>query len=348
MVVENYGAALQTAPLQPASAGALKTPRSASLMSDLVRYATLAPSSHNTQCWRFQVDNNDSTITVLPNFERSCPVVDPDNHHLYVSLGCAIENLVVAAKAHGYQAEVDSTCPKDGIQVKLYPSNEVELTDLFEAIPKRQVTRCEYDGKPLSETELNQLEEAGMGHGVRVILVNDTGMIEIIQEHVVRANTAQMNNPLFKEELRSWVRFNEKEVARKGDGLSGKCTGNPSAPRFIGNIIFNHVVRPSTENSKIIRQIKSSAGIAIFVSEHDDPVHWVEVGRCYEHFALRATVLGVRNAMLNQPIEEQDLRPQFSKAMGLKESERPDLVVRFGKGPEMPFSPRRPLGDVLE
>lgn len=57
----------------------------AGLLQDLVRYGTLAASSHNTQCWRFQIID-DQGITILPDFSRRCPVVDPEDHHLYVSL----------------------------------------------------------------------------------------------------------------------------------------------------------------------------------------------------------------------------------------------------------------------
>ena len=73
---------------------------------------------------------------------------------------------------------------------------------------------------------------------------------------------------------------------------------------------------------------------------------WVEAGRCYERFALQAAALGVRNALLSQPVEVSVLRPQFANAVGLG-SHRPDLVVRFGRGPEMPRSLRRPVRDVL-
>ncbi|MCY7390333.1 MAG: Tat pathway signal protein, partial [Leptolyngbyaceae cyanobacterium CAN_BIN12] len=45
-------------------------------LRELVRYATLAPSSHNTQCWKFRLD--DRSISILPDLSRRCPVVDPD------------------------------------------------------------------------------------------------------------------------------------------------------------------------------------------------------------------------------------------------------------------------------
>lgn len=74
------------------------------LQRELVRYATLAPSSHNTQCWKFALD--DRHISILPDLSRRCPAVDPDDHHLFVSLGCAAENLVQAGLIHGWNSEV--------------------------------------------------------------------------------------------------------------------------------------------------------------------------------------------------------------------------------------------------
>ena len=85
----------------------------------------------------------------------------------------------------------------------------------------------------------------------------------------------------------------------------------------------------------------------MFVSERNDKAHLVAAGRCYERFALQATALGIRNAMLNQPVEVGSIRPQFARWLGLGPGERPDLVVRFGRGPAMPASMRRPVQAVL-
>jgi hypothetical protein len=75
------------------------------LSQELVRNATLAPSSHNTQCWRFSLETD--AITILPDPLRRRPAVDPDDHHLFVSLGCATENLVHPALAHGRVRDPD-------------------------------------------------------------------------------------------------------------------------------------------------------------------------------------------------------------------------------------------------
>jgi hypothetical protein len=313
-------------------------------LKELIHYATLAPSSHNTQCWKFRLD--DRAISILPDLSRRCPVVDPDDHHLYVSLGCAAENLSQAAKAQGLSGQITFNPSGDGaVQIALEPA-PTTVTPLFEAIPHRQCTRAEYDGKPLSPEEIKLLETVGQGDGVRVIMLTDRSEMETVLDYVVQGNTAQINNNAFMQELKSWIRFNDQEAIREGDGLSGRATGNPLIPRWLGSLLFKLLIRAQPENEKNTRYIRSSAGIAVFVSDVNDKAHWIEVGRCYERFALQATALGIRNAFVNQPVEETSLRPHFAKALGLK-SGRPDLVVRFGRGTEMPRSLRRSLEAVI-
>ena len=61
---------------------------------------------------------------------------------------------------------------------------------------------------------------------------------------------------------------------------------------------------------------------------------------------LQATALGLKYAFINQPVEVQALRRQFASYLGIGER-RPDLVVRFGAGPELPKSLRRPAEQVI-
>ena len=315
----------------------------AALGQELVRCATLAPSSHNTQCWKFAVQ--DTAITILPDLSRRCPAVDPDDHHLFVSLGCATENLVQAALAHGRAGTVRFDAARDAVHVPLEPSR-AQSSPLFKAIAARQCTRGDYDSKPLSTDELGQLERAGTSEGVRVLLLTERSAMERVLDHVVQANTAQIADPAFVKELKAWIRFNGAAAVRTGDGLYSLPSGNPQVPSWIGDLAFGWFFTPKGENDKYVRQIRSSAGIAVFVGAAADKAHWVDVGRCYERFALQATALGIRNAMLNQPVEVGSLRPQFAAAIGLG-GQRPDLVLRFGRGPALPASLRRPVQAVL-
>lgn len=323
--------------------GPLQDLSGAQLGTELVRYATLAPSSHNTQCWKFAIE--DKAITILPDLTRRCPAVDPDDHHLFVSLGCAAENLVQAAQAHGLMGAVSFDAARDAVRVALEPTR-ADATAMFEAIPERQSTRAEYDGKPLSKEALATLERTAQSDRVRVLLLTESSAIEKVLEYVVQGNTVQMNDRAFVDELKAWIRFNGADAVRHSDGLFGASSGNPTLPTWLGNMLFRFVVTQKSENDKYARHLRSSAGVAVFVGEVADKSHWVEVGRAFERFALQATALGIRNAHINQPVEVPALRPQFASFLGIG-AKRPDLVVRFGRGPKLPPSLRRPVQAVL-
>jgi hypothetical protein len=313
------------------------------LVRELVRFATLAPSSHNTQCWSFAVEGKG--VTILPDLSRRCSAVDPDDHHVFVTLGCAAENLAHAALAHGLHAVTRFDATRGAILVALTPTPE-RSSPLYQAIPVRQCTRGDYDGKPLSTDELKLLERAGTSTGVRMLLLTERPAVESVLDHVLQGNTAQMADPAFVKELKTWIRFNSAAALRTNDGLYSVCSGSPNIPSWIGDVAFGWFFTPKGENDKYARQIRSSAGIAVFVGEAADKAHWVEVGRAYERFALQATALGIRNAFLNQPVEVAAVRSPFAAALGLP-GQRPDLVVRFGRGPTLPPSLRRPVESVL-
>ena len=100
------------------------------------------------------------------------------------------------------------------------------------------------------------------------------------------------------------------------------------------------------ENEKYARHLASSAGLADFVGQRDDREKWVLVGRACQRFALQATALGLKCAFINQPVEVPALRPELAALVGLP-GRRPDIVMRFGYGPPLPFSSRRPVETVL-
>jgi hypothetical protein len=314
------------------------------LQHELIRLATLAPSSHNTQCWKFRVASD--AITVLPDLSRRCRVVDPDDHHLFVSLGCASENLVQAAAAHGFHATARfDASAAGGYRIALEPTAPQDSA-LYRAIAERQVTRGVFDGKALSSDEMRLLERAGSSADVQLDFVTAAPALEQVLSYVVAGNTAQMDDPAFVAELEEWIRFGRQEAVDRGDGLFSGASGSASIPRWLGRAIFSTIFTKKGENEKYAAQIRSAAGIAIFSTAASDAAHWIDVGRCYERFALQCTALGIRTAMVNQPVEVAAVRPQFAAHLGLG-GRRPDLVVRFGRGPLMPRSLRRPVAAVL-
>lgn len=314
------------------------------LLRDLVRYATLAPNSHNSQPWRFQIEPG--RITITPDYARRCPAVDPDDHHLFASLGCATENLVLAARANGLHPDVSiDTGPNHAIRVALEQGPPVD-SPLFQAIPERQCTRAEYDGRPVPPDQIAAFEDIARDQDVDVQVFTGRSDLAAVLEYVVAGNTAQMNDEAFVSELKEWIRFSPSAAVRHRDGLFTASSGNPTVPaNWIGKLAFDFAFKTDGENDKYRRHIESSAGVIAFVAAQDDPKHWIGVGRAYQRFALQATAFGLRHAHINQAVEVPDVRAQFARYLGVGDR-RPNLLVRFGHGPSLPKSLRRPVDAV--
>jgi hypothetical protein len=313
-------------------------------VNELIRYATLAASSHNTQPWKFHI--SEDSIAILPDYSRRCPMVDPDDSHLFKSLGCAAENLTHAAAAQGFSADVRFDPVEDGVMIKLHRDSAAHATDLYRAIPRRQCTKTPYDGSPLEQSALKALEDAGMSENVRTLLLLSQTQKETVIDYVNRGNSAQLTDRVFRRELASWIRFNPGAAMRTGDGLSGRALGNPAVPTWLAKLMLGLILTPKKQARTDADNIRSSAGVAVFVAGRNDKAAWVEAGRVYERFALQATALNICTAFINQPIEVHALRPQFESWLGLNK-EHALLMVRFGYGPAAPFSLRRTLDDVI-
>lgn len=306
-----------------------------------MRYATLAANSHNTQPWTMYADHG--VIGIVPDFSRATPAVDPDNHHLWVSLGCAAENLSIAGNAAGrpgvFGADIEEGLRYDYGRAKPVPS------PLFEAIPRRQCTRTEYDGNPLAPPDLETLDRAAQMPGVRSVFVTDEALKRRLRDLIVAGSEAQLADPAFVAELRHWLRFNPRSALASGDGLFSASTGNPVLPEALGRRAFDRFFTAAAEGQRVARHIGSSSGLVLFLAEREDPAHWVLVGRACQRFALAATTLGLKHAFVNQPVEVVSLRPELAALVG-ERGLRPDLLLRFGRGPLMPWSLRRP--DLLD
>ncbi len=310
---------------------------------DLIRYATLAANGHNTQPWRFR--ETAQGIDILPDLARRTPVVDPDDHHLFTSLGCAAENLRLAMTAHGRGGEIGFDPAGDGV-VRVMSGAGAGDTDLFDAIPLRQSTRSDYDGSTINPADLAALQQAAVVPGVDLVLITDPGRLGRLSDLVLAANTAQMADPAFVAELKHWLRFSPNAAMATGDGLFSAASGNPALPDWLGPRLFDMAFTAKAENAKYARQIASSSGIAVFSGAKADPAHWVQVGRACQRFALKATALGLKLAFLNQPVEVPAFRADLAALAGLP-GRRPDIVMRFGRAAAMPFSARRPVASVM-
>jgi hypothetical protein len=335
-----------------------------SAQREIVRYATLAANNLNSQPWRFQLLAR--RIAVLPAFDSQDTAGDLDGHELALSLGCATENLVQAAAAFGLAAVAAFDPATGGVRIEL-ETRRAERSPLFEAIPHRHSARTLYDGRAVGTAELRRLAAVGTGPGVDLLLVTAAPQLDAFRSAAVTAIRVLADDPSYVRELRSAVRFKYRDALNTRDGLFLKSYGEWSVPDPVARMLFGMSLSPNSMSllpdpmARVLsgrafagaivsrtldRQIRSSAGIAVFSSERSDPAHWIEAGRCCQRFTLQAAALGIRTAYVSKPANVPSVRGELAADLGMP-GRRLDAAIRFGYGPELPPSLRRPVDQVI-
>lgn len=312
----------------------------------IVEYALKAPSGHNTQPWKFE--NTRDGIIIHPDFSRALPVVDSENYELYISLGCALENLLIAASQKRYQYTLHYPNSEKGrIKVELKNNENIPADELFDYILNRQVTKSRYYNQTVSEFDLQKLKSCFNLDGVSVLILDGKRNFENIIPLIIEANNLQFSNMNFVNELVTWIRFSKSEAEKTKDGIWSATMGMPGLGRILGSLIMKNFVTAKSEAKRLTDFLNHTQGLAIFISDQNNSASWVKTGQAFQRLALTATSLGISHAHLNMPCEELEVRKKLAKELNL-ENNHPLLLIRYGYAEKMPYSFRRPFNEVLE
>ncbi|WP_128478848.1 Acg family FMN-binding oxidoreductase [Halorussus pelagicus] len=318
----------------------------------LVRYAVLAPSSHNTQPWLFTV--GDGKIRLFADLDRWLTVADHDKRELYLSLGTALENLLVAAEYFGLGHDVTYLPGSDSAHaatVRLSDSSPVggesdgvsdertgktrDEARLFAAIPNRRTSRGRFRDGPIPTADLRTLYRHCVEDDVSLQLVADRETLASIADLTARANRRLYADYAYRRELARWV----------GRGAFGDSW--PAAKA--GKVAVSYLNLGRQRARKDAQAVRKGPVVAVLRTDADDRRCQIRAGRVYERLNLLATALGIGTQPVSAPLEVESLRRELTDLLG-----RPDRpvqqVFRLGypqrEDPPRP-SPRRPAEAVL-
>jgi hypothetical protein len=311
----------------------------------IVRSAVKAPSGHNTQPWLFAKEEDG--ICIIPDYSRSLPVADPEHRELFISLGCAAETAMKAARFYGYRPSLQIVASnKDcSILIALQRDDNIVQPELFSFINSRQTTRNLFDNKSIPGQDLETMKTTVSDAGLNILFFTGQNEIQHFSHFIAEANVIQMGNPEFRNELIQWMRFSEKEAMQKGDGLYAACSGVPSMGRLLGSLVLKNFVTAKSENKRLLKQLKKSAAIVLLTSSSDNAEDLIKTGMAFQCFALTATKLGLSHSFINSPCQITRVREKMMNEMGL--AGVPQLLIRLGYSPKMHFSFRRRINDVI-
>ena len=304
----------------------------------LVRYAILAPSSHNTQPWRFGIREDE--IRLFADTGRWLQVADADRRELYLSVGCALENLLVAATYFGYGHEVeyfpDPSAADLAARVSLTPHDELagdETSPLLEAILARHTNHQAYEPRAIPEADLERLRGCGDEEGLWLHLTSDPEITRRADDLIVRADTLLFANPAFREELGYWI----------GQGAFGTSW----LLAKLGQLAVTYASAVGARAAKTDSEVLLSAPVlGVISSATDDRPSQVKAGRIFERLCLTATSLSIRVQPMSQPLEVPALREEV-RALIPVQGAWPQQTFRLGYADPEPHTPRRRLEEVL-
>ncbi|HEX5751755.1 MAG TPA: hypothetical protein VFZ09_36385 [Archangium sp.] len=321
-----------------------------------VRAALLAASPHNTQPWLFSV--SPQAVDVFAALERNLGPMDSLRRELHIGLGCAVENLVRAARANGREATVAwMPEPADAThvaRVTLQPAAPRQ-DPLYDALARRHTHRGVYVNGPLPAGVEQQLQVLVDEPDVRLFLLTSSGDMERFRTETVRATRAIVEDTEMHDAGDAWVRYFKEELERNRDGATIDATGLDWTTRSASKLL----ARPDPKTSgqywiqgTEARQLTGSAFGILATRERNDRIQQMRGGRVYQRLHLYATSVGLSMQPLCQLPERQDREEQLGLASDfghvLGELTGPgwgvQMAFRMGVSWDEPLlSPRRPL-----
>lgn len=309
----------------------------------LINFAILAPSSHNSQPWKFKIENN--SILVFPDITRRLPKSDSNNRQLYIGLGCAMANIKIAADFYGYtvgtQYLLRDDCAVKLVLTKTQPQND--KNHLIYAILTRTNNRNKYENRLPSSSILKEFRALSTANTF-INIIEDNKTKDMIADVAIGGISEAMSNPAFRSELSYYLKSN---LTRSKIGMPGFGMGFPTlisliAPKLLKNFNMSKITRRKDE-----LLLKKFTPLFIIIStQQDGKASWLDAGEVFENAALIAEKNGLKTGVWASPIQIGEHYMDLQNI--LKINFRPQMFFRLGyTNKVIPHSPRLSVEEVL-
>lgn len=337
MVLDEQSEAPPTVPSDPADHSAV--------LREALGYAVMAPSTHNSQPWRFRVAPDH--VDLCADRTRSLPVADPDDRELTISCGASLFFLRTALRQLGWDEETallpdpndEDALARVSLVRRLPPTPEIAR--LVAAFPVRRTVRTPFGDDEIDARLLADLQTAAAREGAVLQLIEGEGRRRAVALLVEDADRLQASDLAFRRELAQWVHPN-RSVRR--DGLPAAVFGLGDTLSYAGPTADRYPDRGPRRAGHDQQLTFGSPILAAVVTPGDSTRDWLNAGQALGRILLQAAASGVMASFLNQPIEVAKLRRSLARAIGT--AGVPQLVLRMGYPSQSHGTPRRPVREV--
>lgn len=316
----------------------------------------LAASAHNTQPWRFDISKNQ--VDVYADLKRNLGKADVDRRMMSMSVGCAIENITIAAQQLGITPEVtlqDEDAFFDtgfSARIQLSPGEFRGDHPMFPAIFQRRTTRAPYKDAPASQSFLTALDSLNDFPDIQLHLISDKSQVTAIADiHKQAVDHFVADDSVYLDSLH-WWRYTREELLSKRDGIS---IFTSAAPNLIKQYFSMGVGKEEMEG-EFGRRGEADLMYSLF----DATPQWglitattphqqtrLNGGRLLERLYLTCAQQDYRIMPVIYASEQPAYAKQVLSRLNLNSNQELLSVVRLGQSGPLERSVRRPLSDII-
>lgn len=218
---------------------------------------------------------------------------------------------------------------------------ERELAALYPAVRQRHTSRFPFSDEQIPTVILDGLSAAAQLEGC-MLTVPGAWHTETVMELVHDAELFESATASMREEIAAWTRTGRAGEGPTTEGIPSDAFGprqfGVSAPvRDFGTL--------HSERDRGQAVFEEQPQIALLGTAKDRPLDWLRAGQGLQRVLLQATLDGLANSLMSQPLEWPELRSfarDPSSATGFVH-----MLLRLGYGPSGAATPRRPVNEVL-
>jgi hypothetical protein len=312
----------------------------------ITEFASLAPSVHNTQPWRFVASEHALEVRADPS--RRLEYLDGDTRQLHISCGAAVEFARLAIRALGYACVVRLAPAADDPTLLAtitvghpVPAKPTERR-LVEAASRRYTDRGSYDDRPVPHDVIVRMTDAASEVGCYLRMLTRPGDRLTASLLLQKAEEIESADPGYREELGRWMR-NEGAP----DGIPVQATDGWPLDRVPDVPLrdFTDTSHYPTPDELDTPPSVERDMLVLLGSDADDRLGWLRTGRALAMILLILTDAGVASQPLGPATDVPATRAQLQRSLGLLG--HPQMLLRIGYGHGQPRTGRRSVDDTL-
>jgi hypothetical protein len=315
----------------------------------LLNYAVLAPSSHNTQPWLWEITGNEISLRV--DRSREMPALDASGRELILSCGAALQHLRLAIRASGY-SEVISILPERAqpdllARVQLCQMRQPSPDDalLFSYIAQRHTNRQQFEDRELPAELLQALQQEAVHERATLHLVQGQAQRDEIIKLIEYGALTQSSDPATRRDQADWMTPTHSE---RRDGIPTRALGISDWISRVAPFAIRILDRGETQADQQGHLAGNAPVLAVLCTDDDGPQDWLAAGQALSRVLLRARAEGVWASFFSQPVQVDEAWVQLRHVLGIRNF--PQLVFRLGyaeSGSDLvPSTPRRSVDEV--